>query len=102
MVTTPATVTLVVRFWEEDGVWNGEAEDLPVAAFGDTLEQAMAHLREAVVEHLSAVTSVGLLEETVAQLRASESVQHSLEDADIDVVLAKFSTPIPQLHDCHA
>lgn len=62
-------IPILCRFWEEDGVWNGEAVDLPVAVFGETVEQAFMHLWNAVISHLEALQEIGKLKETAHILR---------------------------------
>ena len=62
------TVPVLCRFWAEDHVWNGVAEDLAVAAFGDAFEIAVSHLREAIESHLEALLEAGELSNAVAQL----------------------------------
>jgi len=49
------TLAVVCRFWEEDGVWNGGADDLSVAVCGDTFEQAMEHMKDALQSHVESV-----------------------------------------------
>jgi len=40
------------RFWEENGVWNISAVNLPVAVFGKTFKQAKDRFWDAVICHL--------------------------------------------------
>jgi predicted RNase H-like HicB family nuclease len=63
-------IPVLARLWREDGVWNGEAIDLPVAVFGDTFENAVAHLQDAVMSHLESLEEIGKLEDTAHILRA--------------------------------
>lgn len=66
---TVLEIPVLCRFWPEDDVWNGEAVHLSVAVFGDTFEDAMAHLEDAVISHLQALQEIDKLEETVKTLR---------------------------------
>ena len=50
-------VPVLCRIWEEQGVFNGIAEDLPVAVFGKTHEEAQSYLRDAIISHLEALSS---------------------------------------------
>ena len=63
-------IPVLCRFWADDGVWNGEAIDLPVAVFGDTFEDAKKHLMNALISHLEALQEIGKLNETSKKLRA--------------------------------
>lgn len=62
-------VPLLCRFWEEDGVWNGIAEDAAVAVFGETFEEARRNLRDAIECHLEAAVENGELKSIVDRLR---------------------------------
>ncbi len=63
-------IPVLCRFWREDDVWNGSCVDLPVAAFGDTFEEAQDHLGEAVELHMRALARLGRLDEVAEFLRA--------------------------------
>jgi predicted RNase H-like HicB family nuclease len=69
---TSAPISILCRFWSEDGVWNGVAEDLPVAAFGQTFEEARRNLSDALLSHLQSAFELGQLAETIRQLRERE------------------------------
>jgi hypothetical protein len=60
---------ILCRVWEEDGVWNGAAEDLAVAAYGRNFEEAKTHLRDAIICHLQAMEEAGKLEQAVEYLQ---------------------------------
>lgn len=61
-------IALFARIWEEDGVWNISGIDLPVAVFGDSLEEAKTHFKEAVVAHMDALIELNLIESVLAEL----------------------------------
>ena len=50
-------------------MWNGIAEDLAIAVFGESFEEARAHMLEAIVCHLESLQEAGELASTVEQLR---------------------------------
>lgn len=52
-------VPILCKFRFEDGVWNGVAEDLPVAVFGNTFEEAKENLRSAIESHIESVLESG-------------------------------------------
>ena len=49
------SVTVLCQYWEEDGVWNGVIKNLPIAVFGQTLEEAKDNLRDAFHSHMTAM-----------------------------------------------
>jgi len=63
-------IPVLLRLWQEDKVWNGEAVDLPVAVFGETFEETASNLQTAVISHLEALQEIGKLKETADELRA--------------------------------
>jgi predicted RNase H-like HicB family nuclease len=68
------SLPVLCRFWNENGVWNGSAEDVAVAVFGQTLEEAIDNLRAAVQNHFEAAIETGLIGPMVTRLteRAKE------------------------------
>ncbi len=64
-----AAVAIFVRFWEEDGIWNASAVDLPVVAFGKNLKEAKNNFGDAILTHFDTLHELGKLEEVVQQLR---------------------------------
>ncbi len=73
-------IPILCKFWSEDGVWNGVAEPLPVAVFGETFEEAKDNLRNAIAAHLEAVREVGDLDTTVKNLLRSAKDFLSVQD----------------------
>ena len=73
-------IPILCKFWSEDGVWNGVAETLPVAVFGETFEQAKDNLRDAIAAHLEAVREVGDLDATVEDLLQNAKNFLSVQD----------------------
>jgi len=69
---TCAPVSILCRFWSEDGVWNGVAQDLPVAAFGQTFEEARRNLSDALLCHLQSASELGRLPEIMNLLQQRE------------------------------
>jgi predicted RNase H-like HicB family nuclease len=58
-------------FWPEGGVYVSKCPELGVASCGDTVEEAMANLREAVELYLENARRLGILE-TPAALTSPE------------------------------
>ncbi|MGO9211234.1 MAG: type II toxin-antitoxin system HicB family antitoxin [Terriglobales bacterium] len=67
-------ISVLCKAWQEDGVWNAVAEDLPVAVFGNTFEQARDNLHDAILSHLESAQEMGTLQLVADELlrRASE------------------------------
>ena len=51
-------VPILVRFWQEDGVWNASALDISVAVFGNSFEEARSNFEEALAHHLEVVSEM--------------------------------------------
>jgi predicted RNase H-like HicB family nuclease len=88
-------IPVLLRLWQEDGVWNGEAAELPVAVFGDSFEQAAKNLHEAVVSHLEALQEIGKLDETAHVLRVySRQRRLSVDELPSNEVVTKFNAGV--------
>jgi predicted RNase H-like HicB family nuclease len=64
-----ADVPILVRFWQEDGVWNASAFDLAVAVFGDTFEEARSNFEVALDSHFALLVDMGRAVATVRRLK---------------------------------
>jgi len=62
-------MSVLCKFWPEDGVWNGSAVDLAVAAYGKSIEQAQKNLAEAIICHFEALQEVGQLAHEAKRLQ---------------------------------
>lgn len=93
---TSVAVPILCRFWLEDGVWNGTAEDMAVAAFGDSFEEAMANLRTGIESHLESIIEAGEIEDVIGHLqqRAREYGFLSLDDISPSTPLVKMLVAI--------
>lgn len=90
-------IPVLCRFSKEDEVWNGSAEDLPVAVCGDTFEQAQCNLFEAIIAHLESIQEVGDIQATIEHLRAcAKERRFSIEEMAYDQPLVRFNAA---LHD---
>lgn len=56
---TSVSVPILCKFWREDDVWNGVAEDLPVAVFGASFEETKENMRSAIESHIESVAETG-------------------------------------------
>jgi predicted RNase H-like HicB family nuclease len=85
-------IPVSLRLWQEDGVWNGEAADLPIAVFGETFESAVENLHQAVMSHLEALLEIGKLEETAHILRAcARNHRFSLDEMGSNRPFVRFN-----------
>lgn len=60
-------VILTLRFFQEDDQWVGDCEELGVAHYGETLDEARAGLEELLVLTLHTMESVGERERFFAE-----------------------------------
>jgi hypothetical protein len=67
-ITSATSLPVLCEFWQEDDVWNGEAKDLPIAIFGDTFEEAQAHMRDAIQGYMESSIEAGDMPDVVAIL----------------------------------
>lgn len=92
-------IPVLCRIWEEQGVFNGVAEDLPVAVFGKTYEEAQNNLRDAIISHLEALRELDKLQPVVEHLRRQARETHfSPGELPRDQSFFRFSAAI---HDSH-
>jgi predicted RNase H-like HicB family nuclease len=89
---TVVEIPVLLRFWQDDGVWNGVAVDLPVAVFGSTFEDAAHNLQDAVISHLETLQEVGSLQDTIHLLRACARNQRlSIDEMAMNQPLVRFN-----------
>jgi len=94
-VRTVVEIPVLCRIWEEQGVFNGVAEHLPVAVFGKTYEEAQTNLKVAVLSHLEALREVHQLDAVVDQLRNQARETHfSPQELPRDQSFFRFSAAI--------
>ncbi len=67
--TVRSEIPVLVKFWQEDGVWNGSAHDLPIAVFGNSLKEAQDNLGDAIISHLNALEKLGKIDAVVNDLQ---------------------------------
>lgn len=65
-------VTVLVKFWQEDDVWNASAMDLPVAVFGESFEKARSNFEDAIISHFETLCELGRIEKTMDHLKRLE------------------------------
>ncbi len=65
-----AEVPILVTVWQQDDVWNFSAIDVPIVAYGHTVDDARTNFQEAVDSHFQALAHFGELQVTVDRLRS--------------------------------
>jgi predicted RNase H-like HicB family nuclease len=92
---TVVEVPVFCRIWQEQGVFNGVAEHLPVAVFGKTYEEAQSNPKDAILSHLAALREVHQLDEVVEHLRSqARETQFSPRELPRDGSFFRFSAAI--------
>jgi len=62
-------IPILCRFRQDDDVWNAVCEDLPVAVFGETFEEAQENLKDALLAHLEVLAELGRIEGVIEELQ---------------------------------
>jgi len=71
--------SLSASIWQEGGRYVAKCPELGVASCGDTPEQALAALKEAVELYLENAAELGILEELTETLKAEHRFSSPLE-----------------------
>lgn len=88
-------IPVLCKFWQEDGVWNGSGVDIPVAAFGDTIEEAKKNLLDAIICHLEALQEVNQLQQEIKRLQLlAQDCRLSVEQMSDDKLYGKATAKI--------
>lgn len=77
--TAQAGYRLTAVIWKEEGGYVSKAPELGVASAGDTPQEALANLKEAVSLYLENAAELDLLEELQTALRAEEKYTATFE-----------------------
>jgi len=85
-------IPVLCRFWHEDGLWNGIAQETEVAVFGDSFEEARDNLRAALESHFDSAEETGQVEQVLARLadRARDYRFLSLDEIAPDSAIVKM------------
>ena len=83
-------VSVLCKFWPEDGVWNGIAVDLPVAVFGETFEEAQRNLADALESHLSSVMQSEEGDRVLKDLQSRAREYLAIDEMPLDSPLLKM------------
>lgn len=73
--------TFTAVIWEEDDVFVAQCPELGVASDGDTAEQALDNLREAVELYVENARELGTLDEALQPARSGHTITSTFEIA---------------------
>jgi predicted RNase H-like HicB family nuclease len=93
--TPVVEISILCKAWQEDGVWNAVTEDLPIAVFGATFEEAQHNLHEAIFCHLESAQETGMLDQLAKELR-QRAIERSFTLAEMppDRVMMKMRAAV--------
>lgn len=86
-------VPVLCRFWREDGVWNATAQDLPVAVFGETFDEAQRNLCNALVSHFQSVDEAGKVDQMITFLNRKAQIRFRVNEISADTPYVKMLVP---------
>ena len=72
-------LSLAATIWEEEGVYVAKSPETGVASCGDTPEEALCNLKEAVELYLENAKELGMLEDLNAALKSSHKFTAQIE-----------------------
>ena len=84
------TIPIICKFVMEDGVWNATTEHLPIAAFGDTFEDAQKNLGDAIMSHLDSLARADKADEVVRHLREKAHEYLPIDEITPDSPIVKM------------
>jgi len=73
--------SLTATIWDEEGVYVSKCPELGVASCGDTPEEALSNLKEAVELYLDNARELGIIEDVTTALAASHKFTSAFEVA---------------------
>lgn len=90
-------ISILCKMWYEDGVWNAEAVDLPIAVFGETIEDVKNHLYDAIFAHLETAAALGEFNEIIEAYERRKRIKLiNLKDIKKDSIYDNISFPLNQ------
>jgi Uncharacterised protein family (UPF0150). len=71
--------SFTITIWEEDGVFVSKCAELEVASCGDTPEEALANIREAIELYLANAKDLGIMPDIERALLSSKKFTSTIE-----------------------
>jgi predicted RNase H-like HicB family nuclease len=87
-------IDLSVRVYREDGQWTALAEALDVASCGDTVEEALDNVHDAVVVYLNTLEAEGERERVLAE-RGIRFLPDALPAGDLEAGVLRTALRVP-------
>ncbi|WP_342678073.1 type II toxin-antitoxin system HicB family antitoxin, partial [Methanofollis sp. UBA420] len=78
-VTSMRKYTLTAALWEEEKIYVSKCPEIGVASCGDTPDEALAHLKEAVELYLENAMALGMMEDIAPALRSPRKFAATFE-----------------------
>ena len=72
-------VTFTAVVWEEEGTYVSKCPEIDVSSAGDTTEEALANLTEAIELWLVNARELGIIDEYLPMMTASEKSTRTIE-----------------------
>ena len=95
-------VPILVRFWQEDGVWNASALDISVAVFGNSFEEARSNFEEALARHFEVLQEMKQLPQTIRILQRAAKDRGFYQRIEPGSPFETFPLPDLEHHFAHA
>jgi predicted RNase H-like HicB family nuclease len=96
-----APIPILVRFWQEDGVWNASAMDISVAVFGYTFEEARRNFEEALARHFEVLCEMNQIDRTIKILSKAAKDRGFYDRIQPRETYEKFLVPPTGPHFAH-
>ncbi len=97
-----SNVHILVRFWQEDGVWNASAMDIYVAVFGNSFEEARSNFEEALTRHFEVLREMQQLPQTIRALERAANARGFYQRIEPGSPYETFQLPTHETHFAHA
>jgi len=93
-------IRLTVVFKQEEDVWTAECSELGTATFGESLEEAIKNIEEAVCLHLNTLEDIGEIEQFFQEnnvevfTRKPREIKPSIQSQDYNSIFQHIIQPI--------
>jgi predicted RNase H-like HicB family nuclease len=72
-------VRFTATIWEEDGVFVSKCPEIDVASAGDTIDEALSNLTEAIELWLANARELGIIDDYLPMMKTSEKSIRTIE-----------------------
>lgn len=95
-------IFVLVRFWQEDNVWNGSALDIPVAVSGESFEDVRNNFEEALKAHFDLLQELKREKPVINKLIKVAKERGFYDRIQPRETFEKFAVERDSLELCHA